>query len=234
MNKISIFVVVMALLLSACSTKMAQVAAPSPTADEVKLALEQPTPERKVSALKALQPDVQPLSRAIDLQTLITLQSVKMSPPSQGGVSNFIDEAEVLSQLVMSLPLYQIPEDTAVLLVLSGKGSPGLLDVSTQATLEAMCTSDETIDPVMESLKGQAASAAMKALASSCAFFVRGDWEESAISLSEALRWDLTSRANIIPKDVNPSISGGWDIFVKRFADETAVVLNASAARLTR
>lgn len=221
-------------LLSACAGKdhVPMVKSPSPT--EVRHALEQPTPEKKVSALKELHPSAWPVNRAIDLQSAITFFALETDPRTIQDRESFLKEAGVLGSMLESKPIHLIPEDAAVLLYLSGYPNKNLLSAKVASSVDEFCS--PTLIPVGamkgETLNQQAIKQARSELASSCYHYVEGDSLKSQVALSNALKWQLITRSNVFPNTINPSLKGGWDIFKARLEKETGIRLEAAVSRL--
>ncbi len=231
-----ILVLCLLLCLTACAGKpLSMNHLPSP--DEVRMALDQSSPERKVSALKELRETAWPPERRLDLQTLTTYYSLEVVPLTGIERQTFQTEVDILATMVREMPLHKIPEEAGVLLNLANQGYPRNVSSKTANFIDKACTEDKSLTGSHnKSVSEHAADAADRAFGASCFHFVRGDLEGSNLALSRALRFELNnkSRRENLLTDITPSMSAGFDVFKKRLTKLTGVRLDAGVDRLLR
>jgi len=224
-------------LLTACAGANRAPVLLAPSERVIRAALEQPTPARKISALKELLPVADGISELqIDIQTQIVFQALEIVPRDPKDREVFREEAASLASMVLAIPLHRMPEETGVLLYLAGRPARGMLASGVADTVDRFC------GPAMnrvgayegEPLNRLAIRQANQELATSCRRYLDGDLLGSQIALSNAIKYQLSSRSQIIPVGITPSASGGWDIFKRRLERDAAIRLDASAERLLR
>ncbi len=213
--------------LSGCMASTLESLRHPPSAQEIRAAFVS-SGQKLIHQLRQLRGSA-PTAQAVDYQTAITLESLRLTPRFVADRRAFLREADKLRGMVASVPAPAVPRDSAALLYIASlaRGETtalGTLSHAERAKIRELCGPGTTADtdPVEAGLR------------KSCFLWVLGDAPksnaiyDSVAGESAAMRAQTPARTG----DKYARAASPFDVFIMRLSREAGVDLYSHRQRL--